>query len=122
MSLRSLIQRHAGQLLTQQIQVEVASKTHDPLTGKVTHGAATTHDVVASEIGDYRIRYRDRGSAPQTEGYIWLPVPAAGLDFTPDRGQVVIADGIRWRVIECKPSRVRGELIGYRLELVRGGA
>ena len=122
MSLRSLMRRHAAQLLTTTVQVEVQTRDYVKSTGFVNTGVATIYTVVASELGGYRKRYRDDSTAPIVEAFIYVPVPSSGLPFTPERGQVVIVDDARWVVVEIRPQRVTGAVVGFRLDLSRGGA
>lgn len=122
MSLRSLIRRHAAQLLTTTIWIEVKSVSYAKGTGKVTSGQPTRYQVVASDLGERETRNRTDSTAPSHQSYVYVPVPAGGLAFTPARGHVVIAEGMRWTITRVAPRRVQGVLMGYRLDLAQGGS
>lgn len=122
MSLRSLIRRHAAQLLTTTVWIEVKSVSYTKGTGKVVSEQPTRYQVTASDFGEREIRNRSDSTAPTHQGFVFIPVPAAGLPFTPARGHVVIAEGLRWTITRVAPRRVQGVLMGYRLDLAQGGA
>lgn len=129
MTLRSLIRRHAGQLLRTEIEIEVrVGGAYDRATGRVGEQQVVTFRVLASDAGALQKSYRSGGAqrpardtTPEATSFFYVPVPAAGLPFEPDLAQTVVAYEKRWRVVRVRPRRVGGELVGYQLD-VAGGA
>lgn len=120
MTLADSIRKFQRRLLTSTIQVEAVARSYSASTGEVRTGRPTVWTVSSSEVVGHRRRFRPDSTAPAIEAYVYVPVPAEGLPFTPELGQVVIANGERWLVVAVAPRRVSQTTIGYRLDLAAG--
>ena len=129
MSLRSLIQRHAAELLTTEVQIELSvGGKFDRVRGRQSEQQTMRYTVTASDIGNITRRTRDGTSIAQAGGpggsddaFFYVPVPIGGLPFEPTAAQAVIVYGKRWTVRSVRPDRAHGTIVGYRVHVSQGG-
>lgn len=121
-------------LTAAQLQTKLASKTsdltesatftpqdgaYDPADGSV--GAAGTPITGVGVIpGTYQRGLVDGQNIQADDVQLVIPVPVAGLSFTPSENYRVTFDGQAWDIVSVRPSRYRGTVVAYVAQLRRG--
>ena len=121
MNLDARIRADQAMLLRSSVVIERAATVYRPDTGLVERVTPSTWELRSSSIFGHRTYYRTDSSAMVTEASVYVGLPAAGLPVTPEVGLTCIAEGDRWLVIAIRQRRVNGQLIGWRLDMQKGG-
>lgn len=99
----------------------VTGGSYDPSTGLKTGQTTATFAVRTSPPVSWRVFYKSQ-STTEKEGtsVIVLPVPVAGLAFTPTIGMAVTCGGVSWVVQAVKPAMFQDTIVAWDLEVSNG--